>query len=206
MISVLLADDHKIFREGLAGLLKADETLELVAEAKDGDEAWRLIQERLPDIAILDISMPGMNGIEVACVLKKSGLKTKIVILTSHDDPTLALQSKEAGVSGYILKENSFDELNHAIRMAYGGGQFMSQQVINRLEEFLNFSQRKTLSPREKQVLTLIATGNTNKEIARLLNITPRTVDTHKTRLKEKLGLHTISALSQYAVKVGLLK
>ncbi|MBF0460971.1 MAG: response regulator transcription factor [Magnetococcales bacterium] len=206
MIKILLADDHAIFREGLASLLKTDATLELVAEAQDGDEAWRLMQQHLPDVAILDISMPGLNGLEVASQLKKSGLPIRVVILTSYDDPTLALQANEAGVTGYILKENSFEELHHAIRTVWGGGRFMSGQVTKKLQEMLCFSPRKTLSPRENEVLALIAMGHTNKEIARLLHITPRTVDTHKTRLKEKLELHTIGELSQYAVRVGLIK
>ncbi|MEO5334414.1 MAG: response regulator transcription factor [Magnetococcus sp. YQC-5] len=206
MIKILLADDHEIFREGLTELLKREAEFELVSEAKEGDEAWRLIQVDIPDIAILDISMPGLNGIDVASNIKKRHLKTRVVILTSHDDPTLALQANEAGVTGYILKENSFEELNHAIHVVHRGGTFMSVQVVNKLEEFLNISERKTLSPRENEVLSLIARGHTNKEIARLLNITPRTVDTHRTRLKEKLGLYTIGELSQFAVKAGLVK
>ena len=206
MIKILLADDHIIFKEGLAELLKSDTAFDLVADANNGDEAWRLLQLHLPDIAILDISMPGLNGIAVAAQLKKTGLKTRVVILTSHDNPTLALQAKEVGVMGYILKENSFDELCHAIRAVHGGGKWMSAQVAKKLEEFLHFNQRKTLSQREKEVLTQIAMGHTNKETALILKITPRTVDTHKTRLKEKLGLRTIGELAQFAVKTGLVK
>ncbi|MBF0462392.1 MAG: response regulator transcription factor [Magnetococcales bacterium] len=206
MIKILLADDHVIFKEGLAELLKSDTAFDLVADANNGDDAWRLIQLHLPDIAILDISMPGLNGIAVASQLKKTGLRTRVVILTSHDDPTLALQAKEVGVMGYILKENSFDELCHAIRAVHGGGKWMSAQVAQKLEEFLHFNQRKTLSRRENEVLTQIAMGHTNKETALILKITPRTVDTHKTRLKEKLGLRTIGELAQFAVKTGLVK
>ena len=140
MIKILLADDHEIFRAGIARLLKTEAGFELLAEAKDGDEALRLIQLHTPDIAILDISMPGLNGIEVASRLKKKGLKTRVVILTGHDDPTLALQAEEVGVTGYILKEDSFDKLALAIMAVHCGGQFMSLQVANKLVEFLNLS------------------------------------------------------------------
>ena len=149
MIKILLADDHAIFREGIASLLQSDTTFELVAEATGGDEAWQLIQRHVPDVAILDISMPVLNGIEVASQLKKTGLRTRVVLLTSHDDPTLTLQADEAGVTGYILKENSFDELAVAIRAVHSGGQFMSLQVANKLVEFLNSSQRPPLPTRQ---------------------------------------------------------
>ncbi|MBF0460248.1 MAG: response regulator [Magnetococcales bacterium] len=168
MIKILLADDHAIFREGLAGLLKTDPELELVAEAEEGEAAWRLIQLHRPDIAILDISMPGLTGIEVALKLKKTRLATRVVILTSHDDPTLAVQADGAGVTGYILKENSFDELNQAIRIVHGGGQLMSAQVAKKRKEFLALRERKTLSPRGNEMSTLLAVDRTRQEGARI--------------------------------------
>ncbi len=140
MIKILLADDHAIFRENIASLLQSDGTFELVAEAEEGDEAWRLIQQHLPDVAILDVSMPGLNGIEVASQLKEVGLKTRVLLLTSHDDPTLTLQAHKAGVTGYILKEDTFDKLAIAILAVNCGGHFMSLQVVNKLVEFLNLN------------------------------------------------------------------
>ncbi|MBF0384071.1 MAG: response regulator transcription factor [Magnetococcales bacterium] len=206
MIQILLADDHAIFREGLASLLTSDPEINIKAEAENGEEAWRMIQEIVPDIAILDISMPGLNGMDVAASVKKSGLGTQIIFLTSHDDPSLAIQGKSVGMAGYVLKENSYKELIVAVKTVYNGKTFMSAQVTNKLGSYINSSQSKSLSRREKEVLTEIAMGHTNKEIARILNITPRTVDTHKTRIKEKLDLRTISALSLYAIKTGLVR
>ena len=149
MIRILLADDHATFREGITNLLQSDATLELVAEAKEGDEAWQLIQQHVPDVAILDISMPGLNGIEVASQSKETGLRTRVVLLTSHDDPTLTLQAVGAGVTGYILKEDSFDKLALAVKAVHCGGQFMSLQVFNKLIEFLKSSQRSPFPTRQ---------------------------------------------------------
>ncbi|MBF0379528.1 MAG: response regulator transcription factor [Magnetococcales bacterium] len=205
MIRILLADDHAIFREGLAGLFNSDIEFNLVAEASRGDEAWQLIQKHLPDVAILDITMPGLNGIEVGAHCQRAGLKTKTVLLTSHDDPSLVIQGQDVGMLGYVLKENSFEELRQAVRVVNSGKSYVSEQVAKKRDEFLYCSQKKRLSPREKEVLTQIALGHTNKEVARILNITPRTVDTHKTRLKEKLQLRNISDLSRYAIRIGLV-
>jgi two-component system, NarL family, invasion response regulator UvrY len=205
MIKILLADDHAIFREGLAGLFNSDNEFNLVAEASSGEEAWQLIQKHLPDVAILDVSMPILNGIEVAKNSQKAGLQTRTLLLTSHDDPSLVMQGQDVGVLGYVLKENSFEELRQAVREVYAGKSYISDQVAKKRDEFICYNQKKGLSPREKEVLTQIALGHTNKEVARILNITPRTVDTHKTRLKEKLQLRNISDLSRYAIRIGLV-
>jgi DNA-binding NarL/FixJ family response regulator len=205
MIKIVLVDDHKIFRQGLAVLLNSNKYFEIVAQVGDGNEAWQFIKHNIPDVAILDITMPGLNGIEVVQKVKKWGLNTKSILLTCHDDPTLAIQGQEAGAVGFVLKENSFDELQQAVKIVQSGGTFLSEKMEFKIKDFNLSGHRKTLSMREQEVLKHISLGHTNKEIARLLNISPRTVDSHKTRIKEKLEMRTISELSCYALRVGLI-
>lgn len=205
MIRVLLADDHAIFRQGLANLLQANGAVQLVAEAGNGADAWQLIKRLCPDVAILDIAMPGMSGIDVASRLtRRPDLATRVVLLTSHDDPTLALQAEEAGVVGYVLKENTYEELLEAVTITASGGHFTSPQVAKKIKEIIRAGNRVTLSPREREVLAQIAAGLTDKEIAQALKISPSTVKTHKERLKIKLNLSTKSELAAHAVRVGL--
>lgn len=207
MVRIILADDHMIFRQGLASLLQTNGDLELLAEAGNGDEAWRLIKQLRPDVSILDITMPGLSGIDVASrVARKADIDTRIVLLTSHDDPTLAIQGQEAGAVGYVLKENAYEELLQAIKIVAAGGQFMSPQIVRKVDEILRTGQRTTLSFRERQVLAQIGTGMTDKEIAYALKISPNTVKTYMTRIKEKLNLRTKAQLAAHAEKIGLTK
>lgn len=205
MIRLVLADDHTIFRQGLARLLQSGKKIKLLAEAGDGGQAWQLIQELKPDVALLDISMPGMSGIEVTKKIFEEGLATRVVLLTMHDDPALAAEAKQVGAQGYVLKDNTFEELLQAVEIVAAGGEFMSQPVSEKLTEFTLQGGQPILSPRERQVLQGIASGQTNKEIARDLKISPKTVETHRSRLMEKLNRRTSADLVRYAVKTGLV-
>ncbi len=205
MISLLLADDHAIFRQGLSQLLDAWPEANVVAEAADGREAWDLIQRHKPDVAVVDIKMPHMSGIEITEQVKAQGLPTRVVLLTMHDEPVLALEAEQAGVHGYVLKDNTFEELSKAIKKVVSGRHYMSPSVSENLQALRLNSGGVTLSPREREVLKLIASGLSSKAIARQLDISPKTVETHRERLKTKLNLRSVADLVRYAVQTGFL-
>jgi DNA-binding NarL/FixJ family response regulator len=205
MIRLLLADDHAIFLQGLTRLLDAWPEAEIVAKASDGQEAWEQILLHRPDVAVVDIKMPLMNGIEIAEQVRARGLSTRVVVLTMHDEPALALEAEQAGVQGYVLKDDTFEELSQAIEKVVSGRQYMSPTVSESLHAFRLSSGGVTLSPREREVLKLIASGLSSKAIARELDISPKTVETHRSRLMTKLDLHSVAELVRYAVETGFL-
>jgi len=205
VIRLLLADDHAIFRQGLAKLLDAWPEAKVVAEAADGQEAWELILRDKPDVAVVDIKMPKMSGIEIAEQVGAQRLSTRVVLLTMHDEPALALEAEHAGVHGYVLKDNTFEELSKAIEKVAAGRRYMSPSVSENLQAFRLNSGGVTLSPRERHVLKLIASGLSGKAIARELGISPKTVETHRDRLMTKLSLHSVAELVRYAVQTGFL-
>lgn len=205
MIRLLLADDHAIFLQGLTRLLDAWPEVRIVAKAADGQEAWQLIQRHKPDVAVVDIRMPKMNGIEIAEQVRAEGLSTRIVVLTMHDEPALALEAEQAGVDGYVLKDDTFEELSQAIEKVVAGHRYMSPTVSENLHAFRLSSGGVTLSPREREVLKLVASGLSSKAIARTLDISPKTVETHRSRLMTKLDLHSVADLVRYAVETGFL-
>jgi len=205
MTRLLLADDHAIFRQGLRRLLHAWPEAKVVGEAADGREAWELIQTLHPDVAILDIEMPQMRGIEIMQHVKKENLSTRIVLLTMHDEPALAYEAERFGVHGYVLKDNTFEELLEAIKKVAAGHRYMSPKVSDNLRAFRLESSGITLSQREREVLKLIASGQSSKGIARTLDISPKTVETYRNRLMSKLNLHSVAELVRYAIRAGLL-
>jgi len=205
MTRLLLADDHTIFRQGLLRLLHAWPEAEVVGEAADGREAWELIQTLHPDVAILDIEMPQLSGIDIMQHVKNEKLSTRVVLLTMHDEPALALEAERVGVHGYVLKDNTFEELLKAIEKVIAGQRYMSPSVSDNLRAFRLESGGVTLSPREREVLKLVASGLSSKDIARTLNISPKTVETYRNRLMSKLDLHSVAELVRYALRVGLL-
>ena len=205
-ITIVLADDHAIIRQGLTPLFEAEEGMELVAEAGNGQEAWTLIESLRPDVAILDVSMPEMTGIEVTRRVVDAGVSTRIILLTMHEDPSAVLEAQEAGASGYVLKDNSFEELVQAVRIVVAGGSFVTPSVQQKLRKLQAEGRLATLlSKREREVIKLIAEGRSSKEIARLMDISPRTVDTYRKRLMEKLDLHTLADVVRYAVRTGMI-
>ena len=203
-ISVILADDHAMFRQGLTPLLEARHGFKLLAQAANGREAWKLIEALQPDVAIVDISMPELTGIEVAQKTVNAGFRTRVVVLTMHEDPYAALQAQEAGAAAYVLKDNTFEELVIAVRTVAAGGTFVTPSIQAKLQEALRHGAA-LLSQREREVVKLIALGNSSKEIGRLMSISPRTVDTYRNRLMDKLGLHTLADVVRYAVRTGLV-
>jgi DNA-binding NarL/FixJ family response regulator len=207
MIRIILADDHTIFLQGLAYLLEAEEDIEIIDQVTNGKDAWTRIQELHPDVAVLDISMGRLNGIEV-CRLIEADPKEKCrsLLLTMHVSPLLAIEGLHAGASGYILKDNTFEELADAIRDIHAGKNFISAPIDEKMQELKKFGGTFTLSERERQVLASIAQGHTNKETARQLDISPKTVETYRNRIMDKLDVRSIAELSRYASKLGLVE
>ncbi len=205
---VLLADDHKIVVEGLRNLLEPE--FELVGTVEDGRALVAAAAELRPDVIVADISMPLLNGIEAARQIKKADSGAKIVFLTMHPDVTYATRAFEAGASGYVLKHSAPSELVTAIREALKGRTYVTPMIAKDvLQSFMDRSHKREdvfhkLTPRQREILQLVTEGRAAKEIASLLNISPRTVEFHKYRMMEDLGLRTNAELIQFAIKHGL--
>lgn len=207
MIKVVIADNHVIFRQGLLKLLQAAQDITVAGEAGNGPETLELIAKEKPDLAILDISMPGLDGFEIYEKMKSNGLETKVIFLTVHNDTLTAKKAIQANTSGYVLKDNAFEDLLYAIRAVASGGKFISPSISDKI---LNFSEKENenhiLTGRESEILRLIASGLTNKQIANKLFISIKTVETHRTNIMQKLDVHTTADLVRYAIKTGLLE
>ncbi len=205
---VLLADDHKIIVEGLRSLLQSE--FELVGTVEDGRAMVAAAEKLKPDVIVADISMPLLNGIEAAQQLRKANVQAKIIFLTMHPDVTYATRALEAGASGYVLKHSAPSELITAIKEALSGRTYVAPAIAKDvLHLFAKGSRERRkdvieLTPRQREVLQLLAEGHSAKEIASILHISTRTVEFHKYRMMEDLGLHTNAELIQYAIKHGL--
>jgi DNA-binding NarL/FixJ family response regulator len=211
MTTILLADDHKIFRDGLRPLLTAQNGMEVVAEADDGLQALDLCLEHRPDIAVLDISMPGLNGIEVARRLKDEAPAIKPLILSMHSDRRFVVEALRAGARGYILKEAGIRDLLLAVQEVEAGhihlSAAVSEQVIRDyigLAETDESSVFSVLSGREREVLQMLAEGHATKEIAGRLNLSVKTVESHRKAVMDKLEIRSIAELTKYAIREGL--
>jgi two-component system, NarL family, response regulator NreC len=206
-IRVVLADDHILVRQGLKSLLEREE-FKVVAEASDGQEAVRQVESLHPDIAIMDISMPMLNGIDAARELGRSCPKTKTILLTQHDEDQYVSEALEAGVKGYVLKSQVASDLVQAIQQVSRGQVYLSPGVSRAvMEAYRSKSERPAdpLSARERQVLQLIAEGKSTKDVASLLGISVKTAESHRTRLMQKLDIHEIATLVRYAVRRGIV-
>lgn len=207
-VRVLIADDHEMFRQGLRVLLE-EEGFQFVAEASNGREAVQLCQQHHPEVAILDIAMPLLNGIFAAREIIKSNPRTKVVLLTQHTEDQMVLESLRAGVTGYVLKTRATSELVHALRAVCRGEMYLTQSISRTIvQAFLTKDSlpERPLSDRERQVLQLVAEGKTNKEIASLLGISVNTAESHRTNLMEKLDIHDTAGLVRYALRNGVIQ
>lgn len=205
---VLLADDHTIVAEGLASLLEPE--YELVGRVQNGRDLLRAAEELAPDVIVTDISMPLLNGIEALRQLKKTKPDVRVVFLTVHADVTYVTEAFRAGARGYVLKQSAAEELRLAIRTVHEGGTYVTPLIAADLGSLLDADQASdslavVLTPREREVLQLLAEGRSVKEIAAVLDISPRTVEFHKYNVMEKLGLRTTAELTQYAIKHGIV-
>lgn len=208
MIRVLLADDHRMVRQGIRALLDRDSELEVVGEAVDGIAAVALAQQLQPDVAILDIAMPRLDGLEAIEEVHRASPKTRVLLLSMFDNVEYILKAAQAGASGYLLKESLAEELGEAIQTIRKQSRFyLSRAMANRwLRKCFEEGRlpARPLTSREQQVLGLIGGGLTNREIARELGISVKTVETHRERLMEKLDIHTTAGLVRYALTKGL--
>ncbi|MGH9742673.1 MAG: response regulator [Candidatus Acidiferrum sp.] len=207
-IRIVLADDHILVRQGLKSLLER-EGHQVIAEASDGLEALRVVESLKPDLAIFDISMPTLNGLDAARTVAKSVSKTKTILLTQHDEDQYVSEALEAGVRGYVLKNQAASDLLEAIRQVSRGQVYLSPGVTSAvLAAYRSKSGRSKdeLTSRERQVLQLIAEGKSTKDVASLLNISVKTAESHRTRLMQKLDIHETASLVRYAVRRGIVQ
>ena len=207
-IRVLLADDHVLVRQSLKSLLER-EGFQVVGEASDGQEALRKVESLRPDIAVMDISMPILNGVDAARELSRSFPKTKAVLLTQHDENQYISEALEAGVKGYVLKSQAASELVQAIEQVSRGQVYLSPGVARVVAEAFRTKSENPKDPltsRERQVLQLIAEGKSTKDVASLLGISVKTAESHRTRLMQKLDIHETASLVRYAVRRGIVE
>jgi two-component system NarL family response regulator len=210
-IRVLLVDDHTLVREGIRSILERETDLEVVGEAGNGRTAVELSERLQPDVIVIDIGMPDLNGVEASRRIKGCCPKTKIVALSTHSDKRYVLAMIDAGSSGYVLKESAGDELLRAIRAVMQGRKYLSPEVAGVLvdsytgREFHdNPSSATFLGSREREVLQLLAEGKSSPEIAKVLFISVSTVEAHRRNIMKKLDLHSVAALTKYAIREGL--
>ncbi|HEY8257254.1 MAG TPA: response regulator transcription factor [Gemmatimonadales bacterium] len=212
VIRVLVADDHAIVRTGIRHVLEGEPGFEVVGEASNGAEALALALALAPDVAVLDISMPGDSGLRVAAELRERSPDTRVLILSMHDNTEYVLESVRAGAHGYLLKDTAATELRGAIRAVSSGESYFSPPIAKRLTAVVRGQEAESpagllaqLTGREREVLERVASGKTNKEIASELGISHRTVETHRESMMRKLRLRTVADLTRFALETGVI-
>ena len=211
MITVLLADDHSIVRDGLRRVLEDSSDIKVIAEASDGETAFDMAMDKHPDVAVIDISMPGMDGLEVVARMNSYCPKIPVLILTMHEEEQYVIRAMEAGAMGYVTKQSAPEQLVAAVKKIHSGGRYLTEKAsealaLRYIRGNKNKSAIESLSMRELQVLRKLACGSTNKEIAITYNISVKTVDTYRARLLKKLNLRNNAELSRYAIQHRLVE
>jgi two-component system response regulator NreC len=210
-VRIILAEDHRITREGLVNLLQERPDMEVVGEAENGREAVRLARELSPDLVIMDVTMPDLNGIDATRIITTGSNNTKVIALSMYSDKQFVQGMIQAGASGYLLKDCAFEELVSAIKAVIQGDTYLSPGIAGIVvQDYLTklttdrSSADTVLTNREREVLQLIAEGNSTKEIAARLTVSVKTVETHRRQIMEKLGIFSIAELTKYAIREGL--
>jgi len=210
-IRILLADDHKITRQGLRSMLEKQDDIEVVAEAEEGRMAIELVRQLEPDIVIMDVSMPGLNGVDATRQIVNTFKGVKVIALSMHSDTSYVAEMLRNGASGYLLKDCAFKELASAIRVVVAGKKYLSPDISGIVvDDYLHRLSRtdragaKVLSVREREVLQIVAEGLSTKEIAKKLHISIKTVETHRRQIMKKLNIFSVAELTKYAVRKGL--
>lgn len=213
-IRCLLVDDHTLFRQGVRRLLETETDFEVIGESPDAGDALEKARELRPDIVLMDIGMPGLSSFEAARQIRKNRPETKVLFLTMYEDEDYLVQCLEVGAAGYVLKDTPAPQLVTAVRDVYKGGKYLSSQVLGKLVEDFRARVRdskmrpriSTLTPREREILKLLAEGNSVKEIAVLLGLSVKTVEAHKFNLMRKLDIHNKAQLVTYAIQKKIIK
>ena len=210
-VRILLADDHQIMREGLKALLGKHSSLEVIAEAENGIEALSIARQEKPDVIVMDIAMPDINGIEVTRQLKSELTDIKIIALSMHSDRRFVSEILKAGASAYVLKQAAFEDLEKAIKAVMLNRTFLSADILESVvSDYVSqlsnseYDAYRQLSDRERQVLQLLAEGNSTKEIAFKLHVSVKTIESHRQNIMNKLGIRTLAGLTKFAVREGL--
>jgi RNA polymerase sigma factor (sigma-70 family) len=212
-IRILIADDHGIVRKGLRLQLEQHSEFEVVGEATEGREAVRMAEEFLPDVVIMDIAMPNLNGIQATTQLVKKNPQIGVIILSMYSDETYLMRTLAAGAKGYLLKDSADVDLHRAVQVVAEGKPFFSPAIADTLlEDYMRQLQQRglqdsydLLTEREKEILQLLAEGKSNKDVAAILNLSTNTVETHRTRIMQKLDLHSTAEIVLYAVRKGII-
>lgn len=200
-MKIVIVDDHEIFRLGLRALLEAEQGFEVIGEAEDGKTGLKVIAETLPDIVILDYSMPGLSGLEIMQILRQKFPQVKVILLTATKSESILSEALNTGANGLILKKDTSNQLVQAVESVLHGEQIISTSIIPLVKRFDMLSE---LTNRERQVLRMIANGYRNREISEALSVALKTVDTHRTNLMRKLNLHSLADLIEFANTAGL--
>jgi two-component system response regulator NreC len=213
-IKCIVVDDHTLFRDGVRRLLESEADIAVVGEARDATEALEKVRELNPDVVLMDIGMPGMSSFEAARLIEKNSPGTRLIFLTMYDDEEYLLQCLELGAAGYVLKDAPAPKLITAVREVYQGRKYLSPQVLEKLVDdfrarsqgFHGQARSSTLTPREREVIKMIAEGNSVKEIAAMLGLSVKTVEAHKFNLMRKLNIHNKAQLVTYAIQKKIVK
>ena len=210
-ISVVIADDHMMFRQGLKAVLDEDANIRVIGEAENGSQAVELCEELRPDVVVMDVTMPEMSGIIATRLLKGLGDSTEIIILSMHESETYVVEALKSGARGYVVKDSAVDELVFAIKAVHVGGTFLSPKAATVVVEKLVAGGAKEgkmvfdiLSPREVEVLQLMCEGKSVKETAEILGLSPKTVDSHRANIMSKLDVRDVPSLVKFAIRMGV--
>ena len=213
--TILIIDDHPLFREGLKAIIERDNRFEVVGEAGNGREGLRLAKELKPDLALVDMSLPDQSGVQLTRELKNASLKTRIMIITMHSKVDYIVKAFRAGATGYVVKESASERLLQGMDTVLKGEYFMDSSVSHKvIKKLLQFPEKEakitdasydTLTPREQEIMVLLAEGLSSKEIADKLFISPKTVDNHRSNIFRKLNLHSVIELIRYAARLGII-
>jgi DNA-binding NarL/FixJ family response regulator len=210
-ITILLADDHKLLREGLRALIEEQKNMTVVAEAEDGRSAVQLADRLSPDIIVMDISMPGLNGIDATRRIVAENPGIKVIALSMHADRNFVVEMFKAGAAGYLLKDCAFEELIHAIRAVSSKKAYLSSKLSDTMiKDYVNLFSKKKLSAspvltaREREVLQLLAEGKNTRDVAAKLSVSTKTVETYRQQIMKKLDIHSVAELTKYAIRAGL--
>ncbi len=211
MITTIIVDDHIIMRDGLRGLLEEESDIEVVGEADNGRDAVKIVLEKTPDIVIMDVAMHDMNGIEATRQIKKENSKIKIIALSMHSERQIVIGMFRAGASAYLLKDSTSIELVEAIRAVYLGRKYLSEKISDIVIQEISDVRKDPgeiaigkLTQRESEILQLLSEGNSTKHIAEILFISPKTVESHRANIMDKLNIHNLPKLTKYAIRAGL--